>query len=213
MIKDQSHKPEGIFALPAIKTPSGVVVSQTPAICHVLGHELGLAPADAAADAKALQICCDAVDFITEATKPDFGSDRKQKWLTHFAAVTSADAPVNYGDFLLFTALELAISSFTAAVDESELPDGLGAWWNKMLKTKAVGLSVPSMGRPPNISRRRHRRAVFSHRSPRSRARGRSSCPASTTRPGKYHTLLRRGRKASSSRPGPPTAPRTRPPH
>ena len=22
---------------------------------------------------------------------------------------------------------------------------GLGAWWNKMLKTKAVGLSVPSM--------------------------------------------------------------------
>ena len=60
------------------------------------------------------------------------------KWLTHFAAVTSADAPVNYGDFLLFTALELAISSFTAAVDESELPDGLGAWWNKMLKTKAV---------------------------------------------------------------------------
>ena len=138
MIKDQSHKPEGIFALPAIKTPSGIVVSQTPAICHVLGHELGLAPADAAADAKALQICCDAVDFITEATKPDFGSDRKQKWLTHFAAVTSADAPVNYGDFLLFTALELAISSFTAAVDESELPDGLGAWWNKMLKTKAV---------------------------------------------------------------------------
>ena len=53
-------------------------------------------------------------------------------------SVTSADAPVNYGDFLLFTALELAISSFTAAVDESELPDGLGAWWNKMLKTKAV---------------------------------------------------------------------------
>ena len=95
VIKDQSHKPEGIFALPAIKTPSGVIVSQTPAICHVLGHELGLAPADAAADAKALQICCDAVDFITEATKPDFGSDRKQKWLTHFAAVTSADAPVN----------------------------------------------------------------------------------------------------------------------
>ena len=74
----------------------------------------------------------------SEATKPDFGSDRKQKWLTHFAAVTSADAPVNYGDFLLFTALELAISSFTAAVDESELPDGLGKWWNKMLKTKAV---------------------------------------------------------------------------
>ena len=32
----------------------------------------------------------------------------------------------------------LAISSFTAAVDESELPDGLGKWWNKMLKTKAV---------------------------------------------------------------------------
>jgi hypothetical protein len=54
------------------------------------------------------------------------------------STVTSADAPVNYSDFLLFTALELAISSFTAAVDESELPDGLGAWWNKMLKTKAV---------------------------------------------------------------------------
>ena len=35
---------------------------------------------------------------------------------------TSADAPVNYGDFLLFTALELAISSFTAAIDESEYP-------------------------------------------------------------------------------------------
>ena len=28
----------------------------------------------------------------------------------------------NYGDFLLFTALELAISSFTAAIDESEYP-------------------------------------------------------------------------------------------
>ena len=26
----------------------------------------------------------------------------------------------------------------TAAVDESELPDGLGKWWNRMLKTKAV---------------------------------------------------------------------------
>ena len=112
------------------------MVSQTPAICHC-GLSLA-APTDAAADAKALQICCDAVDFITEATKPDFASERKQKWLTHFAAVTSADAPVNYGDFLLFTALELAISSFTAAVDESELPDGLGKWWNRMLKTKAV---------------------------------------------------------------------------
>ena len=66
-IKDQAHKPEGIFALPAIKTPTRIVVSQTPAICHVLGHELNLAPTDAAADAKALQICCDAVDFITEA--------------------------------------------------------------------------------------------------------------------------------------------------
>ena len=99
---------------------------------------VALAPTDAAADAKALQICCDAVDFITEATKPDFACDRKEKWLTHFAAVTSADAPVNYGDFLLFTALELAISSFTAAVDESELPDGLGKWWNRMLQTKAV---------------------------------------------------------------------------
>ena len=63
-------------------------MSQTAAICHVLGHELGLAPTDAAADAKALQICCDAVDFITEATKPDFASERKQKWLTHFAVVT-----------------------------------------------------------------------------------------------------------------------------
>ena len=31
-----------------------------------------------------------------------------------------------------------SISSFTAAVDESELPDGLGKWWNRMLKTKAV---------------------------------------------------------------------------
>jgi len=29
--------------------------------------------------------------------------------------------------------------------DQSELPAGLGAWWNKMLKTKAVRLSVPSM--------------------------------------------------------------------
>ena len=82
----------------------------------------------------------DGVDqpIIAQATKPDFALDRKQKWLTHFATVTSADAPVNYGDFLLFTALELAISSFTAAVDESELPDGLGKWWNRMLQTKAV---------------------------------------------------------------------------
>jgi hypothetical protein len=138
VIKDQAHKPEGTFALPAIKTPSGVVVSQSAAICHVLGHELNLAPTDAAADAKALQICCDAIDFITEATKPDFATERKQKWLTHFASVTSVDAPVNYGDFLLFTALELAISAFTAAIDESEYPAGLGKWWNKMLATKAV---------------------------------------------------------------------------
>ena len=74
--------------------------------------------------------------FVTSS--PTIWARLPQKWLTHFAAVTSADAPVNYSDFLLFTALELAISSFTAAVDESELPDGLGAWWNKMLKTKAV---------------------------------------------------------------------------
>ena len=32
-------------------------------------HELGLAPEDPAADAKALQICCDAADLVSEADK------------------------------------------------------------------------------------------------------------------------------------------------
>ena len=42
------------------------------------------------------------------------------------------------GEFYGRALSPLLISSFTAAVDESELPDGLGKWWNMMLKTKAV---------------------------------------------------------------------------
>lgn len=35
-----------------------------PSVCRSLGHALGMAPADHVGDAKALQICCDAVDFL-----------------------------------------------------------------------------------------------------------------------------------------------------
>ena len=139
---------------------------------------------------------------IAQATKPDFASDRKQKWLTHFATVTSADDPVNYGDFLLFTALELAISSFTAAIDESEYPVSMR---RPRRHRCAANPRHSRAGRPRRVVEQDVKNEgrgtqcpvdgvvlhatdalFFSHRSPRSRGRGRSSCPASTTRPGSY---------------------------
>jgi len=124
-----------------VKTPGGATVSQTIAIAHTLGHELGMAPADAATDARCLQICCDATDFLVEACKPDaMMPERKAKWLNHFAAVLGADAsrPLYYSDFQAFAGLELSIDALTAALEESDIPPDLKQWWDRMLATKAV---------------------------------------------------------------------------
>ena len=94
---DDPARPGGTFAAPIIASPSGAQVAQVPAICRTLGHELGLAPEDPAADAKALQICCDAVDFVSEADKEGkVEGERKQKWLAHFDTLLKDDHPVNY---------------------------------------------------------------------------------------------------------------------
>merc|ERR1719231_217717 len=62
-----------IFAVPAIKTPLGNEASQSTAIMIGLGDELGFTPTKG--KMTAMQISCDAADFLSEsssfADKPD----------------------------------------------------------------------------------------------------------------------------------------------
>ena len=154
-VEDPSEKPAGCFAVPACKTPSGAAVSQVPAICHTLGHELGLAPSDAAADAKCLQMCCDAVDLVSEADKEGkVEGERKAKWLSHFDGLVSVSAPLTYADFAVLQALALATVFRSSSLGLADFPPNLKAWWIKMEATKgvsallALGTDLMMGGRP-----------------------------------------------------------------
>ena len=137
---DPSEKPGATFTVPAVVTPSGIAVSQVPAIMHALGHDpaINLAPTDPAADAKALQICCDSVDLVKEAdTEGKVEGDRKAKWLALFDAhLSDPDRALSYADFAALQGLGLCalFRSTTLCVDD--FPPGLSAWWAKMKETK-----------------------------------------------------------------------------
>ena len=137
--KDAPERPSGTFAVPAVQTPKGAYVSQVAAVCHTLGHELGLAPSDYAADAKALQICCDSVDLVTEADKEGkLEGDRKTKWLAHFDGLVSPDAEPVYSDFALLQALAMGAVFKSSSLCVDDFPPNLKAWFEKMKATKGA---------------------------------------------------------------------------
>mmetsp|Transcript_20015 Transcript_20015/g.59633 ORF Transcript_20015/g.59633 Transcript_20015/m.59633 type:complete len:195 (+) Transcript_20015:119-703(+) len=139
-VRGAEHKPGDCFAVPAIKNnATGTTTSQTAAIAYLLGHELGLAPADPAADIKCLQLCCDATDFLHEEMKPDdMSAERKAKWLAHFANLLGPMArPLTYADFMVYAVLQITQAAFTGVLDASGEP-GLKAWLARMEATKGV---------------------------------------------------------------------------
>ena len=143
-VLDPSTKPATTFAVPAMVSPSsGAAVSQVPAIMCTLGHELGLAPTDPAADAKALQMCCDGVDLVKEAdVEGKVEGDRKAKWLKHFDDLLSEPHPLHYGDFAVLQALGLAGVFKSSSLCVEDFPPGLKAWFDKMKATKGVSAAL-----------------------------------------------------------------------
>ena len=156
-IEDQTTKPAGCFAMPAMLSPkTGAAVSQVAVIAHTLGHELGMAPEDPAADAKALQLCCDAADVMSEADKEGkLEGDRKAKWLAHLEAQPqlTAASPITYADFVVYGSLHLCFAFGSSSIVESDLPPGLAAWAAKMSASKGIvackALKIPMMPRKP----------------------------------------------------------------
>merc|ERR1739841_29389 len=60
--------------------PEGFTIGQTNTITTELGKACGLAPEDAASNAKAQQLVADAGDLMTELGKP---AERVNKWLSY----------------------------------------------------------------------------------------------------------------------------------
>merc|ERR1712188_89783 len=125
-----------IFAVPAIKTPSGVNVSQGPLIMSLLGKELGLCPEDPIKAAKAMQACLDGADMLSEASKFEENPERAVKWLTHIVAMSAlrADDPVDFADFMCMQIADVMIPTFT---DEQKAGfPALMTWVAKVEATK-----------------------------------------------------------------------------
>ena len=139
-IEDQTTKPAGCFAMPAMLSPkTGAAVSQVAVIAHTLGHELGMAPEDPAADAKALQLCCDAADVMSEADKEGkLEGERKDKWLNHLDGLLKAAEPITYADFAVYQALQLAFAFGSTSMCAADLPPGLAAWSERMGACKGI---------------------------------------------------------------------------
>ena len=138
-VRGAQEKPGGVFAPPVVETPAGASVSQVTAIMHTLGHELNLAPASAAADAKALQMCCDGVDFVAEGDREGkLEGERKAKWLAHFDALLSDDHPLSYADFAVMQAMCMVLVFRSSSLCLEDFPPGLKAWFDKMKQTKGV---------------------------------------------------------------------------
>merc|ERR1719424_1655182 len=93
-----------MFAVPAIKTPDGITMSQAPAILMALAQNLGLVPQDPIKAAKAMQLCLDGADMLSEAWPKVFAEkpERRDKWLAHMEACFAlrAEDPVDYADFM-----------------------------------------------------------------------------------------------------------------
>ena len=103
-----SRQPVGIFAVPAVKLPDGVLISQTPAAMTMAGKILGLYPTNASDEARALQATANAADMISEcmAGKP---AERMAKWAgvaeSHLASSGfCVGSSLTYADFMMYMA-------------------------------------------------------------------------------------------------------------
>merc|ERR1711918_153194 len=90
--------------------PTGVEVSQVGVIAMALGKELGMWPTGPA-DFKALQLCWDAADMLSDAFAKK-GAERLAKWCTHFEGQFEVSGgPFLFGskltaaDYVVFTTL------------------------------------------------------------------------------------------------------------
>ena len=153
-VRGAQEKPGGVFAPPVVETPEGASISQVTAIMYTLGHELNLAPESAAADAKALQMCCDGVDFVSEGDRDGrIEGDRKAKWLAHFDALLKDEHPLSYADFAVMQALCMVLVFRSSSLCVEDFPPGLKAWFDKMKQTKgyqavlATGVDLMMGGR------------------------------------------------------------------
>lgn len=115
----------GGFAPPMMTFPGGFTVGQTNALTQLVGKDCGLAPVEAAHDAKAQQVVADAGDFLTElmSGKP---AERLNKWLAHLASLVGeegflAGPTLSYADFGLYPVL----SVFDAKAAAGKLPEGV----------------------------------------------------------------------------------------
>lgn len=126
------------FAPPMVITPSGAQISQCAIIMTQLGKEFGFWPAEYAKDAKAMQLCVDAADMLSDVFggKP---SDRIEKWYGHFnKALEDYGGPFLMGDkitsvdFIAFQSCFIA----TSKSPDAKTPDKLKAWIDKVKDTK-----------------------------------------------------------------------------
>ena len=121
-----------IFACPIVETPAGAAVSQSAAIMATLGAELGLAPSEPAAAARALQMSCDAVDFLDQGFKFSFDEPaRAQKWMAHLDALVKEDQPLHYAHFQLWQAVFL-LTQHHGGTLPGGISDDVAAWVAKM---------------------------------------------------------------------------------
>merc|ERR1712046_524427 len=105
--KTPDAMPAVTFAPPGVITPGGAQVSQVGVCAMALGKELNLWPTDGPSDMKAMQLCCDAADFVSDifAKKP---AERLGKWIGHFQIqLDASEGPFMFGSKL--TAVDYVI--------------------------------------------------------------------------------------------------------
>lgn len=141
--------PPGWFAPPIVQSSSGACISQTPAIMHMLGIELGLAPEEPKEAAKAFQLALDAADLFSEATasKPKPPA-RIQKWYNYFEATLQSAGSgyflkggLSYVDFTMLMTLET--SNGKVPLETPKLKE----WLSMMLSQDGV-VAVKNRGIP-----------------------------------------------------------------
>jgi len=110
---DQSADKPGIFAVPAVKFPDGLVMSQTAAVIITLGKMLGLMPSTEFGEARALQVAMNASDMAQEFSKLKTDDQRCSKWLDVMESVLAeyesafmVGGSLTYADFAAYLPLK-----------------------------------------------------------------------------------------------------------
>jgi len=106
------------FAVPFVQLPDGLVLSQSQAIHMHLGKTLGLYPATAAGEAKALQVVLNIADVQSEGFgKLKGNQERLAKWFTVFEGTLASSgsgfmvgSSLTYADFACYSWLKIAAS-------------------------------------------------------------------------------------------------------